>query len=93
MASVHVFDENMHFRLPAGLNRVTNPVLVLVGQREFKIMQQSARDVAAAIPGAKGFQVANAIHFWSMQLPDLFTQTVRNWIEDRALPPELTPLQ
>jgi hypothetical protein len=55
-------------------------------------MHDSTRDLLKAMPSAQGCIVANAIHNWSMQLPDLFTQTVRAWIANRVLPPTLKPL-
>ncbi|MBI5567404.1 MAG: alpha/beta hydrolase [Chloroflexi bacterium] len=89
---VRVTTANALFRIPPNLDRVTVPTLFLVGQKELKLMHDSLRDSLKAMPSAQGYGVANAIHNWSMQLPDLFTQTVRAWITDRALPTELKPL-
>ena len=52
-------------------------------------MHDSTRDLLKAMPSAQGYVVANAIHNWSMQLPELFTQTVRAWITNRVLPTNL----
>jgi hypothetical protein len=60
-----------------------------VGEKELKIMHASVRDLLKAMPSAQGCIVAGAIHNWSLQLPDLFTQTVRAWITDRELPNNL----
>jgi pimeloyl-ACP methyl ester carboxylesterase len=99
-AFAHVIVENQKFRLPAGLERVTAPTLVLAGQGEYKGMLQSVRDVAAAIPGAQARLVHQTRklslaeqHNWSMTVPDLFTCTVRAWIEEQSLPPELKELK
>jgi pimeloyl-ACP methyl ester carboxylesterase len=96
---VHQMVENQGFRIPAGLERVTSPVLLVVGQKEYKAMHQSARDLAAAIPGARGYLVVAPAgsrlaegHNWSMTMPDLFTKTVRAWIEGQPLPAQLQPL-
>ena len=56
-------------------------------------MRESVRDLLAAMPSAKGYVVSGAIHNWSMQLPDLFTQTVRAWIADQPLPSALVALK
>jgi len=88
----HVLVANMTFRLPAGLARVTSPVLVTVGEREYGMMRRSARDIAAAIPGARACLVKGAIHNWSLQKPGLFTATIRAWINDQPPPGELIPL-
>jgi pimeloyl-ACP methyl ester carboxylesterase len=79
--------------VPANLQRVAVPTLVLVGEKELKIMKESMRDLLAAMPSAKGYIVTGAIHNWSMQLPDLFTQTVRAWITGEALPGALVSLK
>ncbi len=78
--------------VPANLSRVTVPTLLLVGEKELKIMRESVRDLLAVMPSARGCVVSGAIHNWSLQLPDLFTQTVRAWIADQALPAALRPL-
>jgi pimeloyl-ACP methyl ester carboxylesterase len=87
---VRVTTANAMFRVPPNLDRVSVPTLFLVGQKELKLMHDSTRDLLKAMPSAQGYVVANAIHNWSMQLPDLFTQTVQAWISDRALPTNLT---
>jgi pimeloyl-ACP methyl ester carboxylesterase len=89
---VRVTTANAMFRIPPNLDRVSVPALLLVGQKELKLMHDSTRDLLKAMPSAQGCIVANAIHNWSMQLPDLFAQTVRAWITDRELPQALAPL-
>src|SRR5450759_67986 len=82
----HVTMESLNFRVPAGLVKVKSPVLVVAGEKEPGLMRASARDLAAAIPGAQGRLVKKGIHAWNLQYPDLFTQTLRAWIEGRPLP-------
>lgn len=79
-------------RVPPNLSAVAAPTLLLVGEKELKIMRESVHDLLAAMPAAQGYIVAGAIHNWSLQLPDLFTETVRAWIADRDLPTALTRL-
>ncbi len=99
-AFAHILVENQRFRLPAGLEHVTAPVLVVGGRKEYKIMHQSIRDVAAAIPGARGYLVHHTKwmslseeHNWNLTAPELFTHTVRAWIEGSPLPEELKELK
>jgi pimeloyl-ACP methyl ester carboxylesterase len=91
--------ENQRFRLPAGLERVTAPVLVVAGRNEYKAMMQSVGDIVAALPNARGCLVQHSRrmslaqeHNWSITTPELFTRTVRTWIEGQPLPEELKPL-
>jgi hypothetical protein len=62
-------------------------------------MRQSVRDIANAIPTAKGYLVAHPRkrslaeeHNWNMTAPDLFTHMVRAWITGQPLPAELQPV-
>jgi len=96
----NVMIENQRFRLPQGLDRVKAPTLIIVGKREYAAMRQSARDLAAAIPGAQAYEVVHARkmslaeeHNWNLTAPDLFTQTVRAWITGQPLPTALQPLR
>jgi pimeloyl-ACP methyl ester carboxylesterase len=98
-AFAHVIVENQKFRLPTGLEKVTAPTLVVAGRKEYAVMHQSVRDVAAAIPGAQARLVHHTRklslaeeHNWSMTAPELFIRTVRAWIERQPLPVELKPL-
>ena len=93
---VNVMVENQRFRVPPGLERVTAPTLIVVGQREYSAMRQSARDLAAAIPGACACEVAHARklslaeeHNWNLTAPELFTHMVRAWISGGPLPSAL----
>jgi pimeloyl-ACP methyl ester carboxylesterase len=99
-AFAHILVENQKFHQPDGLEKVTAPVLVVGGRKEYKVIHQSVRDVAAAIPGAKGCLVYHSKkmslaeeHNWNMNTPELFTRTVRTWIEGHALPEELKELE
>jgi pimeloyl-ACP methyl ester carboxylesterase len=83
---------NGNNHVPPNLQRVTVPTLLLVGEKELKIMKESVRDLLAVMPSARGYVVSSAIHNWSLQLPDLFTQTVRAWIMRQELPRALAGL-
>ena len=86
-------------RIPDGLAKARNPTLVLCGQKEYRAMHESTGAIAAALIKAKAYQVVypkgvplREQHNWSMTHPELFTRTVRAWIEDRELPGELQPV-
>jgi pimeloyl-ACP methyl ester carboxylesterase len=87
-----ILRENMTFEMPAGLERVTAPVLLTVGEKEYGTMKTSARTLAAAIPAAKAYTVSGVGHNWSVSQPDLYVRTLRAWIAGAPLPPELKPL-
>jgi pimeloyl-ACP methyl ester carboxylesterase len=89
---------NQAFRLPAGLDRVTAPVLAVCGHGEYEVMRRSTADIAAAIPGAHACEVFHAgkmtlaqQHNWNMTAPELFNEMVRAFIGGRALPEAIRP--
>jgi pimeloyl-ACP methyl ester carboxylesterase len=84
--------ENATFRVPPGLGSVTCPVLITVGEREMKVMKESAHDLVAATPSARAFIVAGHGHNWPVQDPDLYAQVVRAWMANGPLPGKLRPL-
>jgi pimeloyl-ACP methyl ester carboxylesterase len=91
-ALTHILQANMAFRVPPGLTRLANPTLVLVGEKEPKLMRRSARQLAASMIGATAYMVRGAIHNWPLAAPELFNRTLRAWLADQPLPAELVPV-
>ena len=94
-AWLQVMSENLNFRLPAGLDKVKVPVLVMAGEGEYGAMKQSARELAAALPNARLELVQHARerwfgspfslaqqHNWNLNDPQRFTQRLRQWLEN-----------
>ena len=89
----------LHFHLPQRLEKVTAPVLVVVGKLEYKQMIQSGRDLLTVLPNSRGVMVSLGKgsslvkeHNWAMTAPALFNATLLAWIEGRPLPAELLEL-
>jgi pimeloyl-ACP methyl ester carboxylesterase len=90
---VNLMLANQHLRLPGNLAEVNVPTVVIAGKSEYAVMKESARRLAAALPKAeaklldlgKGASMAME-HNWAMNAPDLFAQTVRDFVENRELP-------
>ena len=87
-----IFKANMAFEMPAGLERVTSPVLLTVGEKEYGMMKQSAQALSAIIPGARAYMVKGVGHNWPLAQPDLYTRTLRCWLTGAKLPAELIAL-
>jgi len=88
----------MHFKMPEGLEKANVPVLVVAGKLEYKQMRQSALDLLAVLPNAKGAMISLGQgsslakeHNWALTVPGLFTAAVKAWIENKPLPEELLP--
>jgi len=60
--------------------------LVAVGAKENGTAKRGARKFAACLKRSQRIVVPGVGHVWNLQAPDLFTDTVRDWIEDRPLP-------
>ncbi len=93
----HMMLANQRFRIPPGLGRVQTPTLVVAGQHEPALLRQSARDLVAALPAARGYLVdfgrrGAEEHSWNLQRPELFNAVTRAWLADQPLPSGLLPL-
>ena len=84
---------SMTFRIPPGLERATAPALVVVGEKEYKQMRASGKDLVKALPRAVGREHSLGPlsklaqeHNWAVTAPELFAQTVRAWLEEKELP-------
>jgi pimeloyl-ACP methyl ester carboxylesterase len=65
------------------------PILITAGRQETYVLQHAVYEMRRALPGARGALVPGAGHFWNLEFADLFTQTLRAWIEDEPLPNRL----
>lgn len=81
-----ILHENMFFKIPAGLEDVNNPVLVIAGEKEYGIMKESARDLSNIFPNSKGYIASNMVHTWNLAAPEFFNKVLRAWINDYKLP-------
>lgn len=87
-----MFDENLRFRLPAGLERSPVPTLVAIGEHEREVVRRSAEDLVRVMPNAEGAVARGLGHAWSLEDPDRFAGTVRGWLKGEPLPSGLDPL-
>ena len=85
-ALVHVSQEMKEIKLPREMHV---PILIAVGQEEAFVIKQDAYEMRRALHGARGVLVPGVGHFWNLVAPDLFTKTLRAWIQDEPLPPNL----
>ena len=83
---------NMRFEVPPGLTRRQRPTLLLVGEKEPRVMQRSARALSGAMLGGTARRVRGASHNWPLAQPQLFTRVLRAWLCDEPLPEALVPV-
>ncbi|MGY1631969.1 alpha/beta fold hydrolase [Geodermatophilus sp. SYSU D01186] len=69
------------YTLPGSLAAVPTPTLALAGGRESALIRRAVETIPAVLPVAAGRVVPGVGHDWNVEAPDLFSATVRAWIE------------
>ncbi len=85
-SSDRIIRENMLFEMPEGLENVNVPVLVMEGEKDYRIINESAKSLLNVLPNSRGVYALKSGHMWNMENPELFNNTLRAWINDEALP-------
>ena len=80
-----MLNENAAFRIPEGLCKAENPVLIAMGETEWEIVHESAEDLNKCLPNSQIFKAPGLYHVWNLESPELFNKTVRAWINDKKL--------
>jgi pimeloyl-ACP methyl ester carboxylesterase len=55
--------------------------------------RETGKVLANTNPECKAFVVRDAVHLWDLQLPELFAQSVRAWVEGSEMPKEFELLK
>jgi pimeloyl-ACP methyl ester carboxylesterase len=87
-----VLHENLFFKLPSGLENANVPVLVMLGEKDYKVIKESARDLVKVLPNSEFYVVPKMGHVWNMESPKLFNHVLRSFITEKPLPGVLEPL-
>jgi len=97
---VNLMIANQTFRLPAGLEKVNTPTLVVAGVKEYPAMKRSVQDLVSVLQNARGGYVnlgkGSSLakeHNWALTAPELFAATLRSFIEGKPLPPVIEGMQ
>jgi pimeloyl-ACP methyl ester carboxylesterase len=85
-----ILHENMLFKIPEGLEKVNNPVLIIAGGKEYGIIKESAKDLNEVLINSQYFMATNMVHGWNLTEPEFFNSVLRAWINDKKLPEGLT---
>lgn len=81
-----MLNENAAFRIPEGLCKVENHVLIAMGETEMDLVHESAEDLNKCLQNSRIFKAPGLFHVWNLESPELFNKTVRAWINDKELP-------
>lgn len=64
-------------------------MLVMFGEKDYRIIKESADELLNVIPNSKGAVARKVGHMWNMEKPKLFNDVLRAWITDNPLPATL----
>lgn len=78
--------------LPTTLEDIAVPTLAVVGDGDTKPCLEGVRHLSSMMPNATGCTVPEVGHPWNGHKPDLFTDMITTWIDDRKLAEGLVPL-
>jgi len=81
-----ILKENMLYKMPEGLENAEAPVLVMAGEKDYKIIKESAKDLLNVLPNSKGAVALKVGHLWNVENPELFNSVLRSWLTDNKLP-------
>lgn len=81
-----ILRENMLFKLPHGLEKVEAPVLVMTGEKDYKIIKESASDLVKIFPNSRAAVALKVGHLWNLESPELFNKTLMAWLTEHELP-------
>jgi len=84
--------ENSSFKISENLCKSENRVLILTGEKEVKVVHESAVDLNKCLSNSKAYKITNFGHTWPLESPELFSSVVRTWINDNPLPEDLLKL-
>lgn len=72
---------NIRFELPAAWSKFHGRALVMVGERERRLMRDSANIIHAALPSSALSVVPGCGHGIPLQRPDWFDDRVIGWLD------------
>jgi pimeloyl-ACP methyl ester carboxylesterase len=84
--------DNLFFKLPEGLENLDVPVLVMMGEKDYKVIKESAKDLIRSIPNSEAYIVPKQGHVWNMESPKLFNKVLRCRITGNPLPDNITAI-
>jgi pimeloyl-ACP methyl ester carboxylesterase len=88
-----ILKENMLFKLPASLEKAEAPVLVMMGEKDYQVIKESARDLIHVLPNSKAYLALEVGHLWNLESSELFNQVLRCWLTGNPFPAGLRELK
>jgi pimeloyl-ACP methyl ester carboxylesterase len=80
-----VLKENMIFKRPDGLEKIEIPVLVMTGEKDYKVIKESADVLLNLLPLSEGYEAPKVGHAWNLEDPIKFNWVIRRWITNNSV--------
>ncbi len=80
-----ILRETILFKMPDNLEHADVPVLVMRGEKDYRIINESALNLLNVLPNSKGAKALKVGHLWNMENPEMFNNVLRAWISDGDL--------
>lgn len=74
-----------HLKLPAGLEKISVPTLIIAGQKEPQAMRQSVSDMAGLLPSGRGILLKGADHTYPWTKFPAFNEIINSWITAQTI--------
>ncbi len=81
-----ILRETILFKMPDNLEHADVPVLVMAGEKDYRIINESALNLLNVLPNSKGAVALKVGHLWNIENPDLFNNVLRSWLKDENIP-------
>ena len=77
--------ENVFFKMPEEIEKVEVPVLVMVGEKDYKIIKDSADDLLMSLKISEGYIAPNVGHVWNLEDSNQFNSILRRWLTNNGI--------
>lgn len=83
---IRVLSENMSFSIPHGFSNVSTKILVTYGEKEKKLIKESAKLLVASNLNCQGIMIPKIGHGAPIAIPEYFNSMIENWLTKNQLP-------
>ncbi len=80
-----ILKEGMVFKKPDGLEKIRVPVLVMTGDKDYRVIKESAEDLLISFQMSERYMAHNLGHLWNLEDPTLFNSVLRRWLTNKSL--------
>ena len=92
-AFLRITNEALAFEAPVEAAQANVPTLFVAGEKEHPMILESLSVYERQFIRANSYIVKGLGHGWSIEDPQLFSKTIRNWLNSVSLPSELAPIE